>query len=78
MARVRIGKIYRYEPSWWDLYFPSLGNTLRVGQVVKVINLPGAPPANTTGQCYVADPETGKFLCMVSVASLTPVKAAQS
>jgi len=36
---------------------------LQSGAVVRVINLPSAPPANTMGHCYVTDPETGMELC---------------
>lgn len=72
--KVRVGKLYRYEPTFWDLNFPCAGNSLQAGQVVRVIDLPGAPPTNTMGQCYVGDAETGKFICMISTASLVPVK----
>jgi hypothetical protein len=74
MAKVRVGSRYRYAPNGWDRFRPCKGNTLAVGQIVKVINLPSAPPANTMGQCYVSDPETGKFICMVSTASLIPMR----
>jgi hypothetical protein len=52
--RVRVNSIYRYNPVGWDVFRKCLGNTLTPGQLVRVINLPGAPPANTMGQCYVA------------------------
>lgn len=72
--KVRVGSRYVYNPSLWDSFRPCKGNTLKPGQIVKVINLPSAPPANTMGQCYVADPATGRFICMVSTSSLSPVK----
>jgi hypothetical protein len=68
--RVTVGKIYHYSPNGWDSIFPVGAEKLTLGQQVKVINLPGAPKANTMGQCYVADVNTGKFLCMVSTGSL--------
>ena len=68
--RVRVNAKYRYNPIAWDVFRPCQGNTLQPGQIVKVINLPSAPPANTMGQAYVADPQTGKFICMVSTSSL--------
>jgi hypothetical protein len=68
--RVRVNAKYRYNPIGWDVFRPCQGNTLRLGQIVKVINLPSAPPCNTMGQCYVADPQTRKFICMVSTSSL--------
>lgn len=70
MNKVRVGTIYRYNPNGWDRIIPTGGNALALGQLVRVINLPGAPKANTMGQCYVADVNTGKFLCMVSTDSL--------
>lgn len=71
--RVRVNGLYIYQPCGWDRFHPCSGNTLEVGQVVRVINLPSAPPANTMGQCYVADRETNKFICMVHVNSLVPL-----
>ena len=68
--RVRVNSLYRYEPAAFDIFHPCAGNNLSAGQLVRIINLPSAPKANTMGQCYVADPETGKFLCMVSTSSL--------
>lgn len=68
--KVRVNSIYRYSANGFDRFRPCQGNNLVEGQLVKVINLPSAPPANTMGQCYVADPVTGKFICMVSTASL--------
>ena len=67
---VRVNSLYRYDPNGWDRFRPCQGNSLEFGQLVRVINLPMAPKANTMGQCYVGDPQTGKFLCMVSTDSL--------
>jgi len=68
--RVLVGKTYRYHPNGWDTVLPCSGNNLMDGQLVKVIELPSAPKANTMGQCYVGDPISGKFICMVSTGSL--------
>ena len=73
--RVRVGRLYRYEPIWWDIFFPCAGNTLKSGDIVRVIELPNAPKANTAGHCYVGDAYSGVFICMVCTRSLTPVKA---
>ena len=87
--RVRVNSKYEYRPNGWDSLMPcqsangGKGNGLTPGQTVEVINLHGAPPANTMGQCYVGDAVTGKFICMVSTGSLVkltkpgyvPVKA---
>jgi len=53
----------------WDTVMPTSGLTVQAGDVVKVINLPMAPKANTMGQCYIED-AAGKFAGMVSVHSL--------
>ena len=71
--KVRVGSLYVYSANGFDRFHPTSNNSLESGQVVRVINLPGAPKANTMGQCYVGERETGKFLCMVSTASLTPL-----
>jgi len=68
--RVRANNLYRYEKNGFDRFHPTPQNNLLEGQIVKVINLPSAPKANTMGQCYVADAITGKFICMVATASL--------
>ena len=68
--RVKVNALYKYAPVAWDVFRPCDGNNLVVGHVVRVINLPSAPKANTMGQCYVADPTTRRFICMVSTGSL--------
>ena len=73
--RVRTNSLYKYQPNGWDTFRPCSGNDLKPGQVVRVINMPMAPKANTMGQCYVAEPVTRKFLCMVSTVSLSPMTA---
>jgi len=68
--KVRVNTIYRYNPKVPKHFRTCPGDTLRPSQLVKVIDAPGAPKANM-GQCYVADPETGK-VCMVLTSSLGP------
>lgn len=70
--RVSVGSLYTYNAAGFDVFRPCAGNTLEDGQIVRVINLPSAPAANTMGQCYVANPYSCEFLCMVSTASLRP------
>jgi hypothetical protein len=72
--RVRVNNLYRYNPCLLDRLCGRAGNTLTGGEIVRVIDLPGAPKANTMGHCYIADPKTGKFICMVSTSSLEPVR----
>lgn len=70
--RVRVGFRYIYDPVLIDIVD---GRTnLQTGDVVRVINLPGCPKANTMGHCYVGDVETGQFIGMVCTNSLTPLK----
>lgn len=73
MKRVRVGKLYTYDPVWWDVFDNKV--TLQEGEIVKVVNLPGCPKANTMGRCYVqARAETGewKFAGLIMCASLEP------
>jgi hypothetical protein len=70
--RVKVGALYTFNANLFDAAVRPTG--IPKGTVVKVINLPGAPKANTMGMCYTADPKTGKFLAMVCTASLTPVR----
>ena len=70
MKRVRVNKVYKFVPCGMDIGHPIWTGKVNPGELVRVINLPNAPKANTMGQCYIADPDTGDFLCMVSVHSL--------
>lgn len=70
--RVRVNSVYIYEPVMLDRIDGRTG--LKAGDKVRVINLPGCPKANTMGHCYVANPETGKFIGMVCTNSLRKVK----
>lgn len=66
--KVRVGTEYIFYPNLLDRIdgIPSL----TPGLVVKVVNLHGAPKANTMGHCYIADRVTGVFIGMVSTNSL--------
>jgi hypothetical protein len=70
--RVKVGALYTFQANLFDAAVRPTG--IPDGTVIKVINLPSAPKANTMGMCYAANPETGKFLAMVCTASLTPVR----
>ena len=48
--RVRVGSTYRYVPVLWDA--PTTPH-LTPGDIVRVVNLPGCPPAGTMGHCHV-------------------------
>lgn len=68
--RVRVNSIYRFNPNGWDRVRPC-GDLLKPGDLVRVVNLHGCPPANTMGQCYVRlVGGDGKAFQMVSTDSL--------
>jgi hypothetical protein len=71
--KVRVNSIYSYNPVLFDILNPP-ANGLGAGAIVRVINVYGAPKANTMGMCYVGDVATGKFIGMVCTNSLTPAK----
>jgi hypothetical protein len=68
--KVRAGSQYVYNPVMMDLIDPK-APSLKKGDTCRVINLPGAPKANTMGQCHVETLD-GTFLGMVCCNSLTP------
>ena len=68
--RVRVNSIYKYDPVLFDLLNGPAD--LPVGTIVRVINLYGAPKANTMGMCYVGNVKTRKFIGMVCTNSLIP------
>ena len=68
IRRVRAGQTYRYDPVMWDVFDPK--TKLQEGDIVRVKNLHGCPPANTMGHCHVVDPQTGEFIGLVHVNSL--------
>jgi hypothetical protein len=70
MKRVRAGSVYVFRPCALDAHIMPQHHTCQDGQRVRVINLPGAPQANTMGHCHVEDATSGDFLGMVAVASL--------
>lgn len=68
MRKVRVGARYVYDPVMFDVLDGRVDASK--GDVVTVINLPGAPKANTMGMCYIA--KDGVFAGMVMTNSLTP------
>jgi len=71
IQKVRVGKEYTYNPVPLDQFDGRTG--LKKGDIVKVVNLRGCPPANTMGHCYVERvSEKGKFVGMVCTNSLIP------
>jgi hypothetical protein len=65
--KVRAGSEYFYHPNILDLID---GRTcLKSGDVVRVVNLPGCPKANTMGHAHI-ESITGEFVGLVHTNSL--------
>ena len=69
--RVRVKSKYVFHPVSFDVLF-SAAPTAVAGQIVRVINLHGAPKANTMNHCYIESLD-GKFLGLVHTNSLEAV-----
>ena len=70
--KVRVNSNYIFVPVPMDEINPAIPGALSEGDLVKVVNLRGCPPANTIGFCYVN--KNGKFSGMVCTNSLIPIK----
>ncbi len=68
--KVRVRSKYVYNPNLLDLIDARTEATS--GSIVRVVNLPNTPKANTFGHCYIETLE-GTFLGLVSINSLTPI-----
>jgi hypothetical protein len=73
--RVRKGSIYVFNATGWDV-FDRKENTPANGTVVRVCAPHGCPPPNAMGHCFVETLQ-GKFIGLVSTASLSPRKKFQ-
>lgn len=69
--KVTAGKLYRYNPVLFDQF--DARTNLQAGDIIRAINLPGCPRANTMGHCHVADPTTGSFIGLICCNSLEPL-----
>lgn len=69
--RVKVGGRYVYNPVPFDQRNPPFD--CQPGAIVKVVNLPGCPKANTMGMCHVE--WNGRFAGMVCTNSLHPVSS---
>lgn len=67
--RVRAGSCYRFEPVMIDRWHPPYD--VKPGDIVRVVNLPGCPRANTMGHCHVQHLD-GRFAGLVCTNSLQP------
>lgn len=66
--KVRTGQTYTYDPNLMDLCDPK--TTLKPGDQVRVVKLPGCPPPNTMNHCHVERLD-GSWGGLVSCNSLT-------
>lgn len=64
--KVRVGTDYIYYPNAMDRIDGR--TSLMPGEVVRVVNLPGCPKANTMGHCHVY--KNGSFAGLVHTNSL--------
>lgn len=69
--KVKVGKLYKYNPVMMDILHPASINTLKLGDIVKVVNKFGCPKANTMNHCYVE--KNGEFQGLVCCNSLEKV-----
>ena len=68
--KVRANSTYIYDPVMLDKINPPFDVTLKRGDVVTVVNLPGCPKANTMGHCHIK--KDGVFAGLVCTNSLVP------
>lgn len=66
--RVRVGQVLVYHANLLDAIDGRTG--LKNGDLVRVINVHGAPNANTMQHCYVGTVDTGGFIGLVHCNSL--------
>lgn len=72
--KVRVNSLYRFDPCIVDIAHPPYN--VSKGDIVRVKNLFGCPPANTMNHCHVVNPFTGEFLGLVHTSSLEPASSA--
>ncbi len=71
--KVRVNSTYRFTANYFMDRNATLtnGTPLKVGDLVRVVNFHGCPPANTMGQCYVQlVGDSSKAFVMVATSSL--------
>lgn len=68
----RRGVTYRFDPVLIDRTDPPVN--VRPGDLVRIKDQHGCPPAGTMGMCHVVHADTGEFAGLVCLNSLQPVK----
>jgi hypothetical protein len=74
--RVRAGSVYVFDPVPLDQSDPRLAH-VEPGLYVRVVHLPGCPPANTLGHAHIEAAVSGESLGLVVTNSLRPLTARQ-
>jgi hypothetical protein len=69
IMRVRKGQIYKFLPVTLDILQPACLEVLKTGDLVRVIQLMGAPPPNTMNHAHV-ELLNGTFAGLVHTNSL--------
>lgn len=70
-AKAKKARKYVYDPVLFDRINPP-ARGLEPGATVVKIQPHGCPRNGTMGMTYVGDPETGEFIGLVCLTSLTP------
>lgn len=60
MKKVKVNSVYYFNPCLFDKINGNSTELFKVGDKVRVINLNGAPPANTMGMCYIIPADAKK------------------
>lgn len=69
LRKVRANAVYKYIPVLLDRFNPPVN--VRTGDLVRVVNLPGCPRANTMGHAHIQHLD-GSFAGLVCTNSLQP------
>lgn len=76
--KVRKGAVYIFKPVGWDVIDPPYGvktGSLKPGDLVRVIHMPGCPAPNVLGHCHIETAECGRvFAGLVHCNSLQPYR----
>lgn len=74
--KVRANSVYRFNPCMWDVIDPKVNAPLCTGDIVRVKNMRGCPPANTMQHAHIVNAVTGEFIGLVHTNSLEPASEA--
>jgi hypothetical protein len=68
------GRVYSYQPAGWERFDPKNAPKIPRGMLVRVMKKSpyGCPKQGTMGHYFIETTDTGKFIGLVSTASLAP------